>query len=328
MGAMTTGDVGQLATRIDGRLPLRSHSFSVLRISTPRELISAYLHQIDEVAGLSAKQAQKLRSLTAERLVQFPEDAGHVAQEQFKRDLEENVPMLKRAVGLAVRRQCGIDLQPSAFSLYVHRLSEGDWHTETDLGERLGLTPHQEHEVVASGLSAAGALSVHLETMQIFSALLGFQVGDLPLLEDRFAQLALQLDPDVHETRLTRVCEILGLPDPDPDPGRQDVDLPRLLDTTAGPEAISFRRWLRGVDEFTDQELADAFHPLRDAIGGAVRTPGARAVRLATTTGVGALLPPVGIGLSVLDTFLTEKILPGPGPTAFLSRLYPSIFRT
>jgi len=93
------------------------------------------------------------------------------------------------------------------------------------------------------------------------------------------------------------------------------------------PEAREFRHWLRGIDSFTDEELADAFHPLKDALGAAVRSRAGKAVRLATTTGVGVLVPPAGIGLGVLDAFLTEKVLPGPGPTAFLSRLYPSIFQ-
>jgi hypothetical protein len=74
--------------------------------------------------------------------------------------------------------------------------------------------------------------------------------------------------------------------------------------------------------------MEDLVHPVRDALAQAIRTPAAKAVRLATTAGVGVLFPPAGVGLSVLDTFLVDKVMPRPGPTAFLSRLSRSIFNS
>jgi hypothetical protein len=162
--------------------------------------------------------------------------------------------------------------------------------------------------------------------MDSLSGLMGFESEDeLPLLDQRLRRVTELLDPETHEARFTRVCEIVGIPEPEPDPAVHDVDLPRLLEITSGSEAREFRQWLRGVDEFTDEELAEAFHPMRDAIRKAVRTPVAKGLRFATTTGVGVFVPPAGIALSALDTFVVEKLLPGPGPTAFLSRLYPSV---
>lgn len=58
----------------------------------------------------------------------------------------------------------------------------------------------------------------------------------------------------------------------------------------------------------------------------AARGKTGKTVRVLTTTGVGVVLPPAGAALGALDMFLTDKILPEPGPTAFLSQLYPSIF--
>jgi len=58
------------------------------------------------------------------------------------------------------------------------------------------------------------------------------------------------------------------------------------------------------------------------------RNPG-RAVRLLTTTGIGAI-PGVGLvagfAASIVDAFLLEKVLPRSGVVAFLSDLYPSVF--
>jgi hypothetical protein len=106
----------------------------------------------------------------------------------------------------------------------------------------------------------------------------------------------------------------------------QDVDMAALLEITSGQEVRDFRQWLRTTDGLNDQEIEDLVRPVRDALGAAIRSPAAKAVRFATTTGVGAVLPPVGLGLSILDTFLVDKLMPRPGPTAFLSRLSRSIF--
>jgi hypothetical protein len=324
---MFTANIGQYTDRLNGPvLPLGSYSFSALRAAPTKEMLSADLHQIDIVAGINQKQARKLRHLAGGCLTQFPDDGGQLAEQQYKSDLTENVPMLKVAVALAAYRATGVEITTGQFDLRVERLTEWDWRTTTDLGSLTGLSGQRLHTVVGSGLSAVCAISLQLEIMRTLNALSGFQNGDLPLLEKKFEQLARQLDPDAHEDRFDRVCEIAGLPDVSPDPNVHDVDLPRLLEVTMTPEAGEFRRWLRGIDSFTNKELADAFHPLKDALGAAVRSRAGKVVRLATTTGVGVLVPPAGIGLGVLDTFLTEKILPGPGPTAFLSRLYPSIF--
>lgn len=324
-GGLFFANLGQYAARTNGPvLPLGSYSFSALTAG-PRP---GDLRRVGDLPGLSAKQAKKLRLLTRRALSSFPDDAGHDSEEQLKSDLEANVPLLKSSVALAARQRYSVDIEPASFDLRIERLTEWDWRTETDLGKKTGLGAEQIHEVVGNGLSAVGGLNLRFERMKTFSALTGFRANELPLMEQRYDFLMRQLDPDAHEARFERVCEIAGLPDVDPDPSVNDVDLARLLKITASPEAEEFRRWLRGVDSFTDEELAAAFHPVRDTIGSAVRSPGGKAVRLATATGVGVLLPPAGIGLSVIDTFLTEKIIPGSGPTAFLGRHYLSVFDT
>jgi hypothetical protein len=118
------------------------------------------------------------------------------------------------------------------------------------------------------------------------------------------------------------------MPDVSGDPAVHDVDMAKLIEITAGPEVQEFRGWLRRSDSLTDKELADLVHPVRDALGKAIRGSAAKAVRLATSTVVGVVLPPAGVGLSVLDTFLMDKVMPTPGPTAFLGHLSRSVFQS
>lgn len=182
------------------------------------------------------------------------------------------------------------------------------------------------HVAVERGLLGLGSFNLRLARMKTHSALSGFQASDLPVMDAKLNFLAAQLDPDVHEQRLERVIALADLPDVDPDPDVRDVELSRLLEITADPEVVRFRSWLRGIDSLADDDVRDEIHKIRDMVGRAVRSSPGKAVRLAVTTGLGITLPPAGVALGALDTFATERLLAEPGPTAFLSRLYPSIY--
>jgi hypothetical protein len=321
-------DIGQAPRPDRPVLPPGSYSINAVRLTPPREFLSRQLHKIDAIPGLSAKHAKRLRQLAGSHIASNPEEAVRIAQEQITRDFKVNSPILKMSVARALKRQCKIDLDPAQFELRLERLSERDWCAETDLGRLTDLTAKQAHDVVGQGLSAASTLNTRLALMREFMALTGFQANDLPLFEEKLEFLARDLDPGLQNQRFDRVREIVGMPDVSGDPAVHDVDMARLIEITAGPEVREFRGWLRSSDSLTDKELADLVHPVQDALGKAIRSSAAKAVRLATSTAVGVVLPPAGIGLSVLDTFLVDKLMPTPGPTAFLSRLSQSVFQT
>lgn len=321
-------DIGQAPRPNRPMLPLGSYSINAARLTPPRDFLSRQLHKVDAVPGLTAKQAQKLRQLAGSRVVSNPEEAPRLAQDQISRDFEANLPLLKMSISSAFAVKwvyLELELAPQ---LRLERLSGQDWHTETNLDKITNLTTKQIHDAVGQGLAAASILNVRVALMHGFTALSGFQVNDLPLFEEKLEFVAREFDPDVQLTRFDRVREIVGLPDVSNDLAVRDVDMAKLIEITSGQEVHDFRQWLRASDSLTDKDMEDLVHPVRDALAQAIRTPAAKAVRLATTAGVGVLFPPAGVGLSVLDTFLVDKVMPRPGPTAFLSRLSRSIFNS
>jgi|SRR3984885_9342566 len=321
-------DVGQAPVpHRSGFLPLGSYSISPARVTPPREYLSRQLHRVDDVAGLSSRQAQKLRHLIGTRLVNNPEDGLNSTREQIALDFQANPPMLKMSIAKAAKRNLKLELSPSDFALHLEPLGNGEWRAETDLGDQLtDLTARQIHDAVGQGLSAACTLNARLALMRDFVAISAFQVNDLPIFDEKLSFVVREINPDLQCERLARVCEVVGLPDVSSDPTVQDVEMAKLLEITSGPEVRDFRQWLRTTDTITNEDMADLVHPVREVVAKAARSPVTKAVRLATTTGVGIVIPPVGVGLSVLDTFLVDKMIPRPGPTAFLSRLSRSIF--
>jgi hypothetical protein len=331
LDALSVGSIGHIAGDLrPGKtpLPLGSYSFGMLRLQLTRDTVHKDLEPIDAIPGLRNKQAQKLRKLVVEQLAELPETRGGRTIDAFHKDLEANAPILRTSVALALRQQYGRRIDPNEFELRVDRLDENDWRTETDLGTKARLSEERVHKVVERGLLGAGGLNVRIEYMQIFNAVAGFQVDELPLMEDKLGFLARQLDPDAQLDRFERVIELADLPDADPDPNVQDADMVRLLEVLSDQRTVTFRDWLRQIDSLEDREVLAEIHKLRDLVSSAVRSPAGKTVRFLGTTAAGIVLPPVGIALSGLDTFLTEKIVPEPGPTAFLGQLYSSVFPT
>jgi hypothetical protein len=81
------------------------------------------------------------------------------------------------------------------------------------------------------------------------------------------------------------------------------------------------------VDQLEDADVLAEIHKIQDVVARAVRSGPGKAVRFLGTTGLGFVEPISGTIAGALDTFLVEKVVPEPGPTAFLGRLYPSVFK-
>lgn len=297
------------------------------RVQDRKEFIHKNLQAINETPGLGGRQAQKIRKLVAESLVTPPETPGTPALLQLVQDLTNNVPAIKSSVAIAAREHYGREIAPNDFELRVERIAEEDWHVETNLGAQVGLDAEATHKAVEHGLLGVGGLDLRIEYMKTYNAMTGLKIGELPVLEEKLELLARQLDPDVHKERFERVIEVLGLPDIDPRVDVQDVDMGRLVEILDDDEAKEFRRWLRGIDTLDDAEIENEIHRIRDLVSRAVRSGPGKGVRFLVTTGIGALNPFAGAGADLLDSFLVERIVPEPGPTAFLGQLYPSIFK-
>ena len=323
-------DFGQVPMRPGGNgrvLPLGSYAIGPSRLTPPRDYHSSQLHKIDEISGVTAKQAKKLRELAGARVSTNAQGAEHKARDLMLADFDAERPILKLAIALTLKRQFQVELKPTEIELELGHLRGSDWSARTNLADLTTLDARQIHDAVYGGLAAAATLNVRLVLMEAFNALTSFQINDLPLYEEKLSFLAREIDPDRQEERLDRVGSIAGLPEVSPDLFDNDVDLAKLVEITSGPEVEAFRSWLRTTDSISDEEVEELLRPVRDALAKAVRSPAGKAVRLATTTGVGALIPPVGLGLSAIDTFLVERVMPKPGPVAFLSRLSHSVFR-
>jgi hypothetical protein len=165
--------------------------------------------------------------------------------------------------------------------------------------------------------------------MQAHTAMVSLKPREMPLVEAKFDFIARQLNPDRQARRLTRVLELVDLPDLAADGMATRTNVERLLELRGTPECAAFRDWLWSADDVSDAEIQDRFTALRARLGAFAHTTTGKAIRWAIGTGAG-LIPGAGFVLGpvagALDSFVAEKVLPDRGPLTFLGDQYPSLF--
>ncbi len=309
--ALTIGQVGQLSvleSRVKkGLLPLGSYAFSTIKIADRKQYIHLNMQHIERIDSLNSKQVRKLKHALSEKVLDPPADAGILTVSQLKQDLTQNSPVIAVSTAQALTKKLGRQVDPSDFSIKVHQIDESDFRVDSDLSLRFGLNEREAHDTIEAALLAVAGLNQRLEYMQTYQAVTGFREGELSVFENKLAFLGRQLAPEVQEERFKRVLTITGMPDAGEAPG--EINMSQLLEIRQSDESRRFREWLRSTDQQSDEQIREQFHPVREKLKGFYRS------------GAGA-----GI-TSVLDTFVLERVIPQPGPTSFLSNLYPSIFK-
>jgi hypothetical protein len=304
------------------------HNYGSFQIHNHKDYIHEGLQAINEVPGLNARRAKKLRKLVGDRTARQPDDRGEDAWDKFMADLESNAAALRLSTAIVVAKETGRVIEPAEFELTIARDDEGRFTSETDLGQRLDIGTLETYEIVSKGLLGVAAFNERLELMERFQSLTGFQASELPLFEEKLSFLLRQIDPDHHVDRFERVIELSGLPQVDPSGSVHDVDLARLVEITSSEEATEFRAWLRGIDSLSDGEIEETLHRMREIVRAAVESPTGKTIRFLTTVGAGVAFPPAGVAAGAIDSLVLPKLIGEPGATAFLSRLYPTIFKT
>lgn len=328
---LTIGQIGQLADwepwKKTGILPLGSYAFAAVRSHDHRQMVHEALQQLNDIPALSSRQTKNLRKLVGHRVLESAADGGVLALNQLQSDLTGKAPIFTQSVALATKRHYDLDVDPTKLELRIEQIGNNAWRTDTNMSQITGLGPEDAHNAVGHGLLGVGGVDLRLELMRRHTAVTGFRMGELPVFEEKVAFLTRPNDPDVQMESLERAITLAGFPDVSSDPSTTDVNLERLLEIIDGDEVRQFRQWLRGIDSATDHEISSQVHPVRDAVSEAIRSGPGKAVRFVATTGLGAVAPPAGIAAGLLDTFLTEKVIGEPGPTAFLSQRFPTIFQ-
>lgn len=310
-------------------LPLGSYHFAYGTVPDWHEWVEKILGEMQvlllDIDGLNRRRIKTIQEAVAKIIYDRPKLEGQDCSDAFVADLSNDVPVVRSAAAAVLTKWLGRSVAPEQVEFSLSEIEHADWRARSNFESRFGLDPVSAHKVGLDALMVVSALNERFEWMETHSAVSGFRVSELPLFDDKVAFLARELDPAIQRERFTRVLEIAGLPDIEGALAAGQVDIPKLVELVQTSECQGFREWLRTVDSQDDAEIKDQLTSLAEHLRSAVHGGVGKVVRFGVSAVTG-LIPPVGLAVSALDTFVLEKLVGKPGPTTFLSKLYPSIF--
>ena len=164
--------------------------------------------------------------------------------------------------------------------------------------------------------------------MIAYSAVSGFADAEAPLLFGKLAGIMAPQNPRPAEDDFKRVIKVANLPNILASP---KISVEALMRARESAECREFRSWLLTLNPLSDQQIEDMLGGVRNKVSSIIQSGPARVLRFAVATGMG-LIPGYGAiagpAVGAIDSFLINRILPVSGAFAFLTKIYPSIFKT
>jgi hypothetical protein len=305
--------------------PALTFQFHVMDASNRDQYVIDNLSEVNRIPGLSSTELMELRTavMKAVRQPNSREMFRSAVAPTFENDILNNASLLKAAVRLVLEKEKGITGLED-FTLKFHKVGDDRYQTETNLAQKLSISIEDLHRILKLAALGVSGVDQRLGEMQLHNALSGFMPEELPLFRSKLESLLEALGSHSQERRFQRVITLAGLPEV---PSDSRVDVEKLLKIRGEPEALEFRGWLSGIDNFTEAELRQRVSSLNAKLGLAAQTAAGKTLRFLVNTVTGIVAPVVvGIVVGALDQFAWDKFARRSGVAAFVHELYPSIF--
>ncbi len=304
--------------------PLCHFSFGMVDLTNREQALRKELRALQGIAGLKSAERQILEETIITGLSRPGLDYGSELQAQVESDIRNNTPALRLAIETQLSRQLG--LPHPRVEVRIEEPESRVFHIKTDLPRVYGLSEQKTHDILESCVHAVAVIDQRVADMAAYSSISSFSESEAPLLFGKFAGIIAPQNPEPIERQFGRVITLANLPELAPG---KTVDVEKLLQARESAECREFRSWLAGLEDLSDEQLAEMIRGLRVKVGSLMSSNPGKVLRLAVTTALGAI---PGAGLIVgpiagaIDTFLVDKVFPSSGAVAFLTETYPSLF--
>jgi hypothetical protein len=305
--------------------PPLTFQFHVIEAHNRDQYVIDNLRELSRIPSLTPRELMELQAAVM-KVVRQPDNREMfrlAVAPAFENDVLNNAPLLAAAVRLVIAQRTGIS-KIQDFRLRFHKVGDDRYRAETDLPEKFGPVATDLHESLKVAVLGVSGVNQRLGEMRAHSALSGFTEPEVPLFRSKLDSIADALGSGTQEKRFRRVISLAGLPEVTPD---SRIDIERVLEIRNEPETLEFRAWLSDIDKLGDSDIKDRVGSLNAKLGLAVQTRTGKLLRFLVTS-VAGIVPPLGVGLSLLDQFAWDKFARRSGIAAFVHELYPTIFST
>lgn len=326
--------LGQLETKLDneeyGRpvhyttnefMPYNNFDFVNIDIPNRREYIDHGLREINKL-GYPGKRTAGLKNEILEHLTDIPNIYGYF--ELMNNALSINGSVAKMAVINATEERGYTPPASYSENLWFEFTKGKDniISAETNLQELLGIKEYDEHKLLERAMLSVGGFYQRLSFMKAYDSIAWFSDNDSNLFRTELARVSAEIRSNVQEDRMTRVLELKGLPTLTPD---SYIDVSRIMKMRDSPECREFRDWLKTNDAKSDEDIKREIGSFYAAFANAFGTTRSKAARFVLGAAIGAVNPPAGMVLGIIDQFVVDKILKRNGPVWFINNELPKL---
>ena len=161
----------------------------------------------------------------------------------------KHLPMTEMIVftaDLQIQKQLN-KITPSDIEVKTIELSEKDFKVKTNLQTLLGINIKEEHEIVQSALLALGSFNQRLLEMEAYDAATILDDEDYALFDQKYKFLSNTLVKNDIQSKLSRVVNIIGLPNFSEVGGKYKINIEKLLKIKQSEELLIFRYFLKSI---------------------------------------------------------------------------------
>jgi len=326
--AWTTAEVGKtdLQKGKYGRRPLPDDHFALATVAVhdQKQYISDSLEVVRAIE-LGRKTSQRLRLAIVSALMKTPDVLGAETLQGVADDVARESRIVSVATAVTVQRELGITRPAEDFRAEIERVGEHLYRMETNVATLLDLDAEKKRYIEERLLLALSGVNQRIDQMNHYRAVAGFRPDEVPLFAEKLRVVVDAADPELHEKRFDRVVALSDFPDIRDAVANGTVDVTKLLSLRDSDDLREFRRWLRAVDEVSDEEILARMDSFRERVNSVLGAKTTTTLRFLAGVGIdlaaGGL--PVGSGL---DKFLRDDLVSKPGPVTFIGRHYKSLF--
>lgn len=318
--SFTIGQTGQARADLNfrdnnKRLPLGSYSLSEIRATNEDHIFESACKDLNP----------KLQDAVKANRILTPADFKSEVFGGFYGDLRRNPSVLEAAVRHDLKTR---GIKARDLKLSIEETDPEDFRVKNNLVSAYGISEQMAHRVIERSILACADVIVRFAQMKTCEAVSGINEKDLPVLEAKFSAAASFVQTYDGDKKFERVAKLTALQTPVF--GETKVDAEKLLKIRESDDCRAFRDWLANTGSLSDKEIKDRIHSLNAQIRHAINSTPGKAVRFLVSVGL-SYVPhtggSVGLGASVIDAFIVERLAPKDAVFAFLSDLYPSVFK-
>jgi hypothetical protein len=318
---IATGFLGDFARKLG---PLSWHLEIIYEgAPPPSEMLQRSLKEIKNKLGLFSGDVQKLFDSIQPRML-TPNWKSISAIEDFRHDLRVRPNLIRDFILDSMSLKLIKKISNKDIEFYIQETDKNIFTVHTNLDHFLNKNLHELHKLISPHISSFAGTNFSLGIMAEINALTSLSPDAAKITKKRTDLLGRLLRANDPRETFTRILEIADIPTLRP--GTM-VNAEKILELQNSKECKEFRIWLKNATDVEIGELGRLLNDWKYRLGSIVRSPTVSVLRWLITTGVSLIEPITGISLSAAEKFMVDRLLPDPGPLAFIKGPYKRLIK-